>query len=119
VPLGAQFVKARALDVIVAVDGSADLATVNWPNGSSILKSAARMSNLLQTSHQPFPPLPPTPQDFVDQGINMRPTFFGCFPSNESVPEFPMVLYFPNSPPLDGSDPVAKWAPTLIPATFR
>jgi lysophospholipase len=114
VPLGTQFVKARALDVIFAVDGSADIAGVLWPNGSSILASSNRMSSLLQQSHQAFPPLPKVPQDFIDQGLNMRPTFFGCFPK-QTPAEFPMVIWLPNSPPLDGTDPVAKYAATPAP----
>jgi lysophospholipase len=113
VPLGNQFVKARANDVIVAVDGSADLAGINWPNGSSILKSRDRMHNLLTTSHQQFPPIPDTAQDFLNTGVNMRPTFFGCDPTKTPA-EYPMVIYFPNSPPLDGTDPVAKYFVYLI-----
>jgi lysophospholipase len=106
VPLGAQFVRARALDVVVAVDGSADLGGVNWPNGSSILFSQDRIAKLLATSHQPFPPIPGTPQDFLDAGVNMRPTFFGCDPKNGSA--YPLLIYLPNSPPLTGADPTSK-----------
>ncbi|EIN11650.1 phospholipase B [Punctularia strigosozonata HHB-11173 SS5] len=107
VPLGAMFVRARALDVVVAVDGSADQATINWPNGSSPIFSSQRMANILQASHQPFPPIPTTPEQFLSTGVNQRPTFFGCYPQ-KNPPEWPMVIYFPNSPPISGEDPVSN-----------
>ncbi|KAI0045904.1 phospholipase B [Auriscalpium vulgare] len=107
VPVGQLFVKARNLDVIVAVDGSADDPTFLWPNGSSPLHSAARISSLLTSSHQSFPPLPGNTAEFLSTGVNQRPTFFGCFPT-QNPPEYPMVLYFPNSPPLTGDDPVSN-----------
>ncbi|KAI0268896.1 phospholipase B [Gloeopeniophorella convolvens] len=106
IPLGQQFVKARAIDLVVAVDASADIAT-GWPNGSSPIHSATRITTLLQSSHQSFPPLPGDPSEFIATGTNMRPTFFGCFPT-QTPPEYPIVLYFPNSPPLTGEDPVSN-----------
>ncbi|KAI5118461.1 hypothetical protein M0805_006280 [Coniferiporia weirii] len=107
VPLGSLFVKSRALDVIVAVDASADDPTFGWPNGSSIIFSSQRMTNLLQTSHQAFPPIPASTSDFLSTGVNQRPTFFGCFPA-QNPPEFPLVIYLPNSPPINGDDPVTN-----------
>ncbi|KAF8499632.1 phospholipase B [Russula emetica] len=107
VPLGQQFVRARGLDVVVALDSSGDIASTGWPNGSSILFSASRITTLLQSSHQSFPPLPGNPTQFISTGVNMRPTFFGCFPT-QNPPEYPIVIYFPNSPPLDGDNPVAN-----------
>ncbi|ETW80449.1 hypothetical protein HETIRDRAFT_384983 [Heterobasidion irregulare TC 32-1] len=105
VPLGPMFVNARGLDVVLAVDASAD--ALGWPNGSSPLHSASRIATLLQSSHQDFPPLPASPADFLSTGVNMRPTFFGCDPA-KNPPEYPMVIYFPNSPPLNGDDPVTN-----------
>ena len=43
----------------------------------------------------------------------MRPTFFGCFPT-QTPPEYPIVVYFPNSPPLNGHGPVAKYAVLIL-----
>ncbi|THH04642.1 hypothetical protein EW146_g10126 [Bondarzewia mesenterica] len=106
VPLGPMFVKARGLDVILAVDASAD-DPQGWPNGSSPTFSSNRIANLLQSSHQTFPPIPASPAEFVSTGINQRPTFFGCDPT-EDPPEYPLVIYFPNSPPLNGDDPVSN-----------
>ena len=31
VPLGQHFVRARGLDVVVAIDSSADITGINWP----------------------------------------------------------------------------------------
>ncbi|KAH9985800.1 phospholipase B [Russula compacta] len=106
VPLGQQFVKARDLDVVIAVDSSSDIPT-GWPNGSSLLLSSSRISELLESSHQPFPPLPGNSAHFISTGVNMRPSFFGCFPT-QNPPEYPVVVYLPNSPPLNGDDPVTN-----------
>ena len=69
--------------------------------------SASRITTLLQSSHQSFPPLPKNAAEFISTGANMRPTFFGCFPT-QNPPEYPIVVYFPSSPPLNGDNPVAK-----------
>ncbi|KAH9963851.1 phospholipase B [Russula dissimulans] len=106
VPLGPHFVQARGMDVVVAVDTSGDTAT-NWPNGSSLLFSASRITNFLQSSHQPFPPLPGSAAQFLSTGVNMRPTFYGCFPTH-NPPEYPIVIHFPNSPPINGDNPVTN-----------
>ncbi|KAF8499635.1 phospholipase B [Russula emetica] len=107
VPLGQLFVRARGLDVVVAVDGSAIGAKTDFPSGISLLMTASRITTLLQSSHQSFPPLPGNTTDFTATGVNMRPTFFGCFPT-QFPPEYPMVIYLPNSPPLHGADPVTN-----------
>ncbi|KAI0314922.1 phospholipase B [Amylostereum chailletii] len=106
IPLGQLFVKVRSLDVIVAVDASADDPN-SWPNGTSPLFTADRLTRLLQSSHQSFPPLPGNQAQFITTGVNRRPTFFGCNPTR-NPPEYPMVIYFPNSPPLNGDDPVSN-----------
>ncbi|KAG2057573.1 hypothetical protein BDR06DRAFT_877929, partial [Suillus hirtellus] len=64
-------VKARGLDVVVVIDGSADNQNY-WPN------DLERISSVLSSSHQPIPPIPGTAAQFVSTGFNMRPTFFGC-----------------------------------------
>lgn len=131
VPLGQQFVRARGLDVIVAVDGGAIGAQTNFArygfalplgplppsqyskrifvriSGVSLLNAASRITTLLLSSHQPFPPLPGNASEFTTTGVNQRPTFFGCFPT-QFPPEYPMIIYLPNSPPLHGVDPVTK-----------
>lgn len=127
-PLGQLFVKARGLDVVVAVDGSSDITPTHFPkygfrpasidqsklksdfvhfSGSSLFFTASRIATLLQSSHQPFPPLPKNVDEFISTGVNMRPTFFGCYPT-QNPPEYPIVVYLPNSPPLNGKNPVTK-----------
>lgn len=69
--------------------------------------SQKRFGEVLNTTHQGFPPIPDSVADFISTGANARPIFFGCFPT-QNPPEFPIVMYFPNAPPLDGSDPVTK-----------
>jgi hypothetical protein len=76
-------------------------------SGTSLLTAASRITNLLLSSHQPFPPLPGNASEFATTGVNQRPTFFGCFPT-QFPPEYPMVIYLPNSPPLYGAHPVTK-----------
>ncbi|KAJ3823123.1 phospholipase B [Lentinula raphanica] len=106
IPLGPLFVKARALDVIVTLDGSADDPN-NWPNGTGMLITQERLSSILEASHQQMPPLPQNAQAFIDTGARERATFFGCDPS-QNPPEFPLVIYIPNMPPFNGDDPTAN-----------
>ncbi|KAF8894137.1 phospholipase B [Infundibulicybe gibba] len=107
VPYGPLFVRSRALDVIVTLEGSADDPINGWPNGSSLIFTAKRQSTLLRPSHQQFPPIPQTPEAFIEAGVNARPTFFGCDPTM-NPPEYPLVIYLPNSPPISGADPVTN-----------
>ncbi|KAK0463558.1 phospholipase B [Desarmillaria tabescens] len=106
VPFGPLLVKARGLDVIVGVDSNANDDN-NWPSGESAIFTANRTSKLLNDTHQQFPPIPSTVQAFIDAGANQRPTFFGCDPQ-QSPPEYPLVVYLPNSPPLTGDNPVTN-----------
>ncbi|TDL25988.1 phospholipase B [Rickenella mellea] len=107
VPLGTLFVKARGLDVIVGVDASADDPTNAWPNGTSPIFSQQRITSLLNTSHQGFPPIPSSSAEFLSTGVNQRPTFFGCNPT-QTPPEYPLFIYLPNSPPATGDAPVTN-----------
>ncbi|GAA6007260.1 hypothetical protein JCM11491_003065 [Sporobolomyces phaffii] len=102
VPLSPLLVKARELDFILAADASAD-TEYSWPNGTSLLATADRAANY---SHgfRSFPPIPASAEDFVAQGLNVRPTFFGCnsttggntsMSANDS---YPLVVYLPNAP---------------------
>ncbi|KAJ3744845.1 phospholipase B [Lentinula detonsa] len=106
IPLNPLLVKAREVDVIVAVDGSAD-TNDNWPNGLSLLFSAERLSTILGDSHQQLPEVPSSTDDFVAQGLNLRPTFFGC-----NSTDTPLIIYLPNSPPVTGDAPFCN-APTI------
>ncbi|KIY62427.1 hypothetical protein CYLTODRAFT_361495 [Cylindrobasidium torrendii FP15055 ss-10] len=105
IPLNPMFVKSRGLDVIVAVDSSANTDDA-WPNGESIIYSQNRTSNILKDTHRAFPPAPKTTAEFISTGTNMRPTFLGCDAVSPS--DYPLVIYLPNSPPLTGGDPVTN-----------
>ncbi|KAH7888717.1 phospholipase B [Phlebopus sp. FC_14] len=106
IPLGSLLAKARGVDVVVAIDASADDGN-RWPNGTSPLSTSQRISSLLSSSHQAFPPIPSAARDFVSTGVNQRPAFFGCNPSQDPA-EYPLIIYIPNSPPLDGSPPATN-----------
>ncbi|KAF9061930.1 lysophospholipase [Rhodocollybia butyracea] len=101
-PLNPLLVKARGVEVIVAVEGTADTAD-NWPNGMSFLFSQERLSTMLADTHQQLPDMPVSADDFVAQGLNLRPTFFGC-----NNTDTPFVIFLPNSPPLTGAAPFAN-----------
>jgi len=124
-PLSPLFVKARGLDVIVAVDASSDDSNF-WPkyvfkhlfarvpdiltrfsSGTAMTFTSNRLSTILASSHQPFPPIPSSFEEFVSTGVRGRPTFFGCYPY-QNPPEFPLVISLPSTPPIDGSNPVTK-----------
>ncbi|PPQ68206.1 hypothetical protein CVT25_015038 [Psilocybe cyanescens] len=107
-PYGPLLVNSRDLDVIVALEGSADDPVNNWPNGTSLIFSNQRQINFLQKSHKKMPPIPSTPDDFIATGVNARPTFFGCDPSSSD--DYPLIIYLPNAPPLTGDDPVTNTA---------
>lgn len=79
-------------------------------SGTGLIFTARRQATLLRSSHQQFPPIPATSDAFIEAGVNMRPTFFGCDPS-QNPPEYPLVIYLPNAPPISGEDPVTKYVP--------
>ncbi|KIY70403.1 hypothetical protein CYLTODRAFT_451708 [Cylindrobasidium torrendii FP15055 ss-10] len=107
IPLGPLFVKERGLDVIVAVDASAD-SDDDFPTCMSLLHTDERIDMFLKESHQTFPPVPVSAKECISTGVNLRPTFFGCNPENTMEPEYPLLIYLPNSPPLTGENPVTN-----------
>ncbi|GAA5972657.1 hypothetical protein JCM11641_002960 [Rhodosporidiobolus odoratus] len=100
VPIGPLLVRSREVDVVFAMDASAD-TTYGWPNGTSLLATSQRASNH-SNGYTAFPPIPATQQDFVDQGLNVRPVFFGCNSSyggwQNTSGAYPIVIYAPNAP---------------------
>ncbi|EJD52526.1 hypothetical protein AURDEDRAFT_181106 [Auricularia subglabra TFB-10046 SS5] len=107
IPIGALLVKARGIDTIVALDGT-DEDDNSWPVGRAIYATRNRTRNFLTTTHQQMPPLPDKFPDFSRLQLNRRPTFFGCDPKDPTTPEFPLLIYLPNSPPVDGDDPITN-----------
>ena len=95
IPLHPLIQPVRHVDVIFAVDSSAD--TSHWPNGTALVATYERSLNSSGlANHTVFPSIP-SQNTFVNLGLNTRPTFFGCDASNSSGPT-PLVVYIPNSP---------------------
>ncbi|OJD13164.1 hypothetical protein AJ78_06348 [Emergomyces pasteurianus Ep9510] len=85
----------RAVDVIFAVDSSAD-TDYNWPNGSSLVATYERSIGSGIANGTAFPVIPDV-NTFINLGLNHRPTFFGC--DNASlVHTVPLLVYLPNAP---------------------
>lgn len=93
----------RHVDVIFAVDSSADTNTTwptntsaqNWPDGISMVKTYER--SLSDIGNGTAFPAVPDINTFFNLGLNNRPTFFGCDASNITG-EAPLVVYLPNAP---------------------
>jgi lysophospholipase len=85
----------REVDVIFAVDSSAD-TTYFWPNGTSLVATHERSQNETIANGTAFPSIPGQ-NTFVNLGLNKRPSFFGCDPSNSTGPT-PLIVYIPNAP---------------------
>ncbi|EIW74777.1 lysophospholipase [Coniophora puteana RWD-64-598 SS2] len=104
VPLQPLLVKARGVDIIVAIDVSSD--ENNFADGSALIATQDRVA--LFPSAYSFPPVPTTAAEFTSQNLTTRPTFFGCTttPANLSTP---LVVYLANGgPPHDGAAPVTN-----------
>lgn len=93
IPLHPLIQPSRHVDVIFAVDSSAD--TSNWPNGTALVATYQRSLTKLNNGTS-FPAIPDQ-NTFVNLGLNTHPTFFGCNSSN-TTGATPLVVYIPNSP---------------------
>lgn len=103
IPLNPVIQPMRQVDVIFAIDSSADMVeeddpAKNWPNGTSLVATYQRANTHIMNGTS-FPYIPG--QDtFVALGLNNRPTFFGCNSSNvtegDNIP--PLIVYLPNAP---------------------
>ncbi|MCJ1282091.1 Lysophospholipase 1 [Xylographa opegraphella] len=99
IPLHPLIQPARAVDVIFAIDSSAD-TTYNWPNGTALVATYERALNASGIANGTAFPSIPDQNSFVNLGLNARPTFFGCNASNftSGGPPPPLVVYVPNAP---------------------
>nr|OQO17926.1 hypothetical protein B0A51_12857 [Rachicladosporium sp. CCFEE 5018] len=94
----------RAVDVIFAVDPSADTnatlptnaSATGWPSGFAIESTYRRSLTEIQNG-TPFPSIPDV-NTFFNLGLNNRPTFFGCNSSNTTGGIAPLIVYLPNAP---------------------
>ena len=103
VPLNPVIQPVRQVDVIFAVDSSADTVDAdkpskNWPNGTALVATYQRTAgDIMNKTSFPYIPGQDT---FVALGLNNRPAFFGCNSTNvtrgNNIP--PLVVYIPNSP---------------------
>ena len=96
IPLHPLIQPVRNLDVIFAVDSSAD-TTYNWPNGTSLVATYERSLNSSGIGNGTAFPAVPDVNTFVNLGLNRLPTFFGCNSSNTSSTT-PLLVYIPNAP---------------------
>lgn len=86
----------RHVDVIFAVDSSAD-TDYYWPNGTSLVATYERSLNISGIGNGTAFPAVPDQNTFVNLGLNTRPSFFGCDSKNQTGPT-PIVVYIPNAP---------------------
>jgi lysophospholipase len=94
IPLNPLIQPIRHVDVIFAIDSSAD--TTNWPDGASLVATYERSLNQTIQNGTAFPSIPDI-YTFVNLGLNNRPTFFGCDGTNLTGPA-PLIVYMPNAP---------------------
>ncbi|KAJ4359720.1 Lysophospholipase 1 [Didymosphaeria variabile] len=103
IPLNPLIQPHRDVDVIFAIDSSADTvdptdSAQNWPNGTSLVATYERTSNASIQNSTAFPYIPDQ-NTFVNLGLNNRPTFFGCDSGNLTGRGVsPLIVYLPNSP---------------------
>lgn len=97
IPLNPVIQPARGVDVVFAVDASADTEN-NWPNGTA-LRATYDRAGTDQANGTTFPPVPDA-NTFINLELNLRPSFFGCdaknFSDSDNLP--PLVVYVPNAP---------------------
>ncbi|KAI8947198.1 lysophospholipase [Xylaria longipes] len=102
IPLHPLIQPVRGVDVIFAVDSSAD-TTYNFPNGTALRASYDRSMGDIGNGTK-FPRVPDA-ETFINLGLNRKPTFFGCNTSeftsgsdgaDVSIP--PLIIYVPLTP---------------------
>ncbi|EKG11513.1 hypothetical protein MPH_11402 [Macrophomina phaseolina MS6] len=89
----------RNVDVIFAVDSSADTVSdvaPGWPNGTAMVATYERSLNASQANGTIFPSIPDQ-NTFINLGLNNRPSFFGCDAGNFSS-STPLIVYLANAP---------------------
>lgn len=98
VPLNAHIKPERQVDFVLGFDASADTNS-GWPNGTSMYATYNRTIN--DDTTLSFANVP-TPDQFVAQGLNTRPTFFGCNSTDvtnyDESRHTPIVAYVPAYP---------------------
>ncbi|KAF3764365.1 hypothetical protein M406DRAFT_62434 [Cryphonectria parasitica EP155] len=99
IPLNPLIQPVRAVDVIFAVDSSAD-TELNWPNGTALRATYQRSLGTIANGTL-FPSVPDD-HTFINLGLNYRPAFFGCdadnFTTSSTTVVPPLIVYIPNAP---------------------
>ena len=100
IPLHPLLWSRRSVDMIIAVDSSADTRS-HWPNGTALVATYKRSllgaGNAQNNAGAAAFPHIPDQNTFVNLGLNSRPTFFGCDQANMTGPG-PLIVYLPNAP---------------------
>ncbi|KAB2572337.1 Lysophospholipase 1 [Lasiodiplodia theobromae] len=99
IPLNPLIQPLRNVDVIFAIDSSADTVSdeaPGWPNGTAMVATYERSLNVTQANGTIFPSIPDQ-NTFINLGLNNRPTMFGCDAGNFSSTT-PLIVYLPNAP---------------------
>ncbi|KDQ53831.1 hypothetical protein JAAARDRAFT_196951 [Jaapia argillacea MUCL 33604] len=110
IPLQPLLVKARGIDVIIAVDANGD-TTEGWSEGTSMVNAQTRAN--MYPSDYPFPMVPTNTSTFVSEGLNLHPTFFGC--DNASTP---LIIYIADGGPAPGYPAVTNTTGDTFNETF-
>lgn len=96
IPLIPLLQKSRNVDVVFALDFSADTED-NWPNGTALWNTYQRQ--FYDAGSDISMPLVPSVEEFMKNKMNEKPSFFGCDTSQlknlRHTP--PLVVYIPNS----------------------
>ncbi|OCH95307.1 lysophospholipase [Obba rivulosa] len=103
IPIQPLLVKARGVDVVLAIDAAADTDD-NFSDGSSLVTTQKRAA--LFPSSYSFPHVPANQSVFLAQGLTKRPTFFGCNAPSDSAA--PLVIYMANGGAPLGQVPVTN-----------
>ena len=96
IPFAPLLQRERDLDIIFALDNTDD-SDEQWPNGDSLVQTYQRQFTT-QGKGIAFPYVPTT-DVFIKEGLNKRPTFFGCNSSNLTDLAYipPLIVYIPNA----------------------
>ncbi|CCD24406.1 lysophospholipase family protein NDAI_0D00920 [Naumovozyma dairenensis CBS 421] len=96
IPLVPLLQEERNLDVIFALDNSAD-TNESWPDGASLVNTYQRQFGI-QGESMTFPYVPDV-ETFINLGLNKKPTFFGCDARNLTDLSYvpPLIVYIPNT----------------------
>lgn len=97
IPIQPLLEPSREVDVIFAFDNSGSELDIAWPDGQHMVNSFERQFQVLGSPPMPFVP---DRETFLNLGLNRRPTFFGCYASNQTGlagdTSPPVVVYIPN-----------------------